>query len=138
MAVCLIGEGKGCVPHSPDPDNPIAPAKVFQAAKGATSHITKAMLSNNSGQDCKVEIWITNGGTAATSTTPAVPAEEPDDSATGSCNKFGCIGLLDKDAGCTPIQCLIGEYLEPGQCVWMRSDCEGVALRCNYRKLPLR
>ena len=125
MSVCLIGEGKGCVPHSPDPENPIAPAKVMQAASGATSHITKAMLSNNSGKDCKVEIWITNAG------------EEPDDTVE-SCNKFGCIGLLDKDLDCVPIQCLIGEYLEPGQCVWMRSDCPGVALRCNYRKLPLR
>ncbi len=125
MSVCLIGEGKGCIPHSPDTANPIAPAKVFQASSGATSHITKAMLTNNSGQDCKVEIWITNAG------------EEPDDTA-NSCNKFGCIGLLDKDLDCVPVQCLIGEYLEPGQCVWMRSDCEGVALRCNYRKLPLR
>ena len=121
MSVCLIGEGKGCVPVPADG----APAKVMAASSGATSHITKAMLTNNSGQDCKVEIWITNS------------EEAPDDAATGSCNKFGCIGLIGKVGDCVPVQCLIGEYLEPGQCVWMRSNCEGVALRCNYRKLPL-
>lgn len=116
--VCLIGENKGCVPNGTEPE------KVHAPNTRSVDCITKAMLKNNSGVDADVEIWITNEGEAV-------------EDGVNSCNRFGCITLFEKGADCVPIECLIGENLEPGQCIWMRSSQPGIAFRLNYKKISL-
>lgn len=120
MAICLIGEGKGCVPTVA----PAAGGEVHCTSATGVDCITNATLKNNSGQDAQVRVWITN------------PGEEPDLTDPGSCNQFGCINLLAKSADCEAVECILGRNLEPGGKIWMQSDQDGVAFWLDWKKIP--